>query len=67
MTVTNGNGTNGNGTHARDVILITGAAGWLGGILAQIIRKDPAYTDAQLILADIGKFILHARLQRSAS
>jgi hypothetical protein len=47
--------TNGNGTHAREVILITGAGGWLGGVLAQIIRRDPAYTDAQLILADIGQ------------
>jgi nucleoside-diphosphate-sugar epimerase len=46
---------NGNGAHAREVVLITGAGGWLGGVLAQVIRRDPAYTDAQLILADIGK------------
>ncbi|KAJ9122869.1 hypothetical protein QFC24_003907 [Naganishia onofrii] len=45
--------TNGNGNQSREVILITGAGGWLGGVLAQVIRKDPAYTDAQLILADI--------------
>ncbi|KAJ9103297.1 hypothetical protein QFC21_002720 [Naganishia friedmannii] len=45
--------TNGNGNHSQEVILITGAGGWLGGVLAQVIRKDPVYTDAQLILADI--------------
>lgn len=46
--------TNGNRARAQEVVLITGAGGWLGGVLAQVIRRDSAYTDAQLILADIG-------------
>ncbi|GLB42920.1 putative rmlD substrate binding domain containing protein [Lyophyllum shimeji] len=36
-----------------NVVLITGAAGWLGGLLAHALRDDPKTPDVQLILADI--------------
>ncbi|KAF9483710.1 NAD(P)-binding protein [Pholiota conissans] len=35
------------------VVLITGAAGWLGGLLAKAIHKDPLTPDVKLILVDI--------------
>ncbi|KAF8197108.1 hypothetical protein BJ912DRAFT_875511 [Pholiota molesta] len=37
----------------RNVVLITGAAGWLGRLLAKAIHEDPLTPDAKLILADI--------------
>ncbi|KAG6915970.1 hypothetical protein DXG01_009059 [Tephrocybe rancida] len=36
-----------------NVVLITGAAGWLGGLLARALRDDPRSPDLQLILADV--------------
>ncbi|KAF8057610.1 NAD-P-binding protein [Lyophyllum atratum] len=36
-----------------NVVLITGAAGWLGGLLAHALKADPKTPDVQLILADI--------------
>ncbi|RDB21930.1 hypothetical protein Hypma_010918 [Hypsizygus marmoreus] len=36
-----------------NVILITGAAGWLGGLLAHALKEDPKTPNLQLILADI--------------
>ena len=38
---------------SKSVILITGAAGWLGGVLAHELVKDSRTPDAHLILADI--------------
>ncbi|WWD20734.1 hypothetical protein CI109_105210 [Kwoniella shandongensis] len=49
---TNGNG-NGNGSSESNVVLITGAAGWLGGILANELLSDPKTPNVHLILADI--------------
>ncbi|KAF9467685.1 NAD-P-binding protein [Collybia nuda] len=36
-----------------NVVLVTGAAGWLGGLLAHALRDDPGTPNVQLILADI--------------
>ncbi|KAF8151780.1 hypothetical protein B0H34DRAFT_862147 [Crassisporium funariophilum] len=36
-----------------NTVLITGAAGWLGGLLAHALVADPRTPDVQLILADI--------------
>ncbi|KAG5652483.1 hypothetical protein H0H81_004839 [Sphagnurus paluster] len=36
-----------------NVVLITGAAGWLGGLLAHALVADPKTPNVQLILADI--------------
>lgn len=36
-----------------NVVLITGAGGWLGGLLGHALEADPATPDVQLILADI--------------
>ncbi|KAJ7475120.1 hypothetical protein B0H11DRAFT_2158595 [Mycena galericulata] len=36
-----------------DTVLITGAAGWLGGILAEALAVDPKTPNVRLILADI--------------
>ncbi|KAG6844993.1 hypothetical protein H0H87_001936 [Tephrocybe sp. NHM501043] len=36
-----------------NVVLITGAAGWLGGLLARALKDDPRNIDLQLILAEI--------------
>lgn len=36
-----------------NVVLITGAAGWLGGLLSHALRDDPKAPNVQLILADI--------------
>lgn len=37
----------------KSVVLITGAAGWLGGVLAQELQADPRTPNLYLILADI--------------
>ncbi|KDQ49997.1 hypothetical protein JAAARDRAFT_609092 [Jaapia argillacea MUCL 33604] len=37
------------------VVLITGAAGWLGGLLAKALRDDNQTPDLHLILADVVK------------
>ncbi|ORY26021.1 putative nucleoside-diphosphate-sugar epimerase [Naematelia encephala] len=44
---------NGNGTQETNVVLITGAAGWLGNILAGELLSDPLTPNVHLILADI--------------
>ncbi|WVQ85802.1 hypothetical protein IAT38_007970 [Cryptococcus sp. DSM 104549] len=44
---------NGNGSAESNVVLITGAAGWLGGILANELLSDPLTPNVHLILADI--------------
>ncbi|KIM44206.1 hypothetical protein M413DRAFT_443234 [Hebeloma cylindrosporum] len=36
-----------------NTVLITGAAGWLGGLLATALHNDPLTPDVHLILADI--------------
>ncbi|CAD6574358.1 MAG: hypothetical protein CYPHOPRED_005402, partial [Cyphobasidiales sp. Tagirdzhanova-0007] len=46
--------TNGvNGHAAENVILLTGAAGWLGGLLASLLLQDPKTPNAKLVLCDI--------------
>ncbi|KAL1412683.1 hypothetical protein Q8F55_000430 [Vanrija albida] len=40
-------------TPTPNTILITGAGGWLGGLLASALLADPATPNARLILADI--------------
>ncbi|WVQ63364.1 hypothetical protein V866_005392 [Kwoniella sp. B9012] len=42
-----------NGSSSSNVVLITGAAGWLGGILASELLSDPKTPNVKLILADI--------------
>ncbi|KAK4688493.1 hypothetical protein P7C73_g1638, partial [Tremellales sp. Uapishka_1] len=42
-----------NGTSSKNVVMITGAGGWLGGILAETLLSDPKTPDVQLILCDI--------------
>ncbi|OCF33671.1 nucleoside-diphosphate-sugar epimerase [Kwoniella heveanensis CBS 569] len=42
-----------NGSSNSNVVLITGAAGWLGGILANELLSDPKTPNVHLILADI--------------
>lgn len=37
----------------RSVVLITGAGGWLGGVLAHELMNDPQTPNLHLILADI--------------
>ncbi|EIW66295.1 hypothetical protein TREMEDRAFT_65566 [Tremella mesenterica DSM 1558] len=37
----------------KNVVLITGAAGWLGNLLAEALLKDPKTPDVHLILCDI--------------
>ncbi|ODN99430.1 nucleoside-diphosphate-sugar epimerase [Cryptococcus wingfieldii CBS 7118] len=46
---------NGNGVTEKNVVLITGAGGWLGGILANALQSDPRTPNVHLILADIVK------------
>jgi len=46
------NGNN-NGAEATTTVLITGAAGWLGGVLAGQLLKDPETPNCRLILCDI--------------
>ncbi|OZJ04489.1 hypothetical protein BZG36_02664 [Bifiguratus adelaidae] len=48
----NGNGHT-NGALHNNVVLITGAAGWLGGELVKELLVDPKTPNAKLILADI--------------
>ena len=38
---------------SKSVVLITGAAGWLGGVLAHELLKDERTPDVHFILADI--------------
>ncbi|WOO82046.1 D-erythronate dehydrogenase [Vanrija pseudolonga] len=40
-------------TPASNTVLITGAGGWLGGLLSDAILADPLTPNARLILADI--------------
>lgn len=40
-------------TIERNVVLITGAGGWLGGLLASQLLSDPKTPNVRLILADI--------------
>ena len=37
----------------KSVVLITGAGGWLGGVLAHELMSDPKTPNLHLILADI--------------
>ena len=38
---------------SKSVVLITGASGWLGGLLANELLQDPQTPNLHLILADI--------------